>query len=54
MPLWGFSGQASKVMVKFDLELVLVKTGSVKTGGEVLLRIPWGYWFTKDQHELLE
>ncbi len=40
--------------MKFTLELVLVKNDSVATGGEVLLTIPWGFWFTKDEHKVID
>jgi hypothetical protein len=42
----------NKVTISFRLELVKVACGA-KNGGEVVLTINWGFWYTKDENGLL-
>jgi RHS repeat-associated protein len=52
MPTWEVTGAPRKVEVSFELELVQVKKGA-RSGGKVVLKLNWGFWFTKDQHDLI-
>ncbi len=47
------AGAIKKVTVSFKLELVKVKNHLQKSGGESLLTISWGYWYTKNENGLL-
>jgi RHS repeat-associated protein len=42
-----------KVTVTFTLELVRVDTRQTKSGGEILLTIEWGFWYTASANGLL-